>query len=157
MENHVVENEIIIESQSNDEKTKSNKKIIKSLLLIGIAVIYFIIRAATSEKDFNDMYGALSAFNWCTIGSDGSYMVIDTNPDDVDDELIKLYYTEDEYIVSGKEIQNVNSELGFPDSLYEKMLSTTSVQGRQIVSNKKYTVSWTYHPDKGLEVMYEMN
>lgn len=39
----------------------------------------------------------------------------------------------------------------------EKMNTTTWSQGRQMDSNDKYIVTYTYHPDKGLEVMYEFN
>ena len=45
--------------------------------------------------------------------------------------------------------------LGLPDSLTEKMKSTRSMDERQNESYDNVAVSWTYHPDKGLEVMYE--
>ena len=35
------------------------------------------------------------------------------------------------------------------------MGETRSMDGRQSDENDKYKVTWTYHPDKGLEVMYE--
>lgn len=155
MENQVIENEIQIESQNNGEKTKSNKKIGKSLLLIGIAVVYFIIRVATSEKDFKDMYEELAVNSWCTIGADGSYMRLDTNPEDLDEEELFSYISEN--IEASAIIEEVNMDLGFPASLYEKMTSTTWSHGQQTESNKKYKVTWTFHPDKGLEVLYELN
>ena len=37
-----------------------------------------------------------------------------------------------------------------------KMDETTSIQGVQTDENDKYTVRWTYHPDKGLSVTYEV-
>ena len=35
------------------------------------------------------------------------------------------------------------------------MMKTTALMGRQEEETKKYRVSWTYHPDRGLEVTYE--
>ena len=52
-------------------------------------------------------------------------------------------------------IKYVNERLGFNGSLYNRMTSTTALMGRQSEENRKYKVSWTYHPDKGLEVTYE--
>ncbi len=52
-------------------------------------------------------------------------------------------------------IQYVNEELGFNGALYDRMMSTTALMGRQSEENDKYKVSWTYHPDEGLEVTYE--
>ena len=52
-------------------------------------------------------------------------------------------------------IQYVNKELGFGKELYTQMMETTPQMGSQSVENNKYRVSWTYHPDNGLEVKYE--
>lgn len=81
------------------------------------------------------------------VASDGSYMTLDTNP-----------YNIDKYVLSGMldTIKKANSRLGFTDGLYQKMLSTTALQGRQTYENDLVTVQWTYHPDNGLEVIYEV-
>ena len=85
--------------------------------------------------------------------ADGSYLKIDTNPNNEDDNSI--FYNVAVEQDSLNAIKFVNEKLGFSDSLYQKMLSTTALMGRQTEENKKFVVSWTYHPDKGLEVMYE--
>ena len=85
--------------------------------------------------------------------ADGSYLKIDTNPNNEDDDSI--FYNVAVEQDSLNAIKFVNEKLGFSDSLYQKMLSTTALMGRQTEENKKFVVSWTYHPDKGLEVMYE--
>ena len=54
-------------------------------------------------------------------------------------------------------IKYVNKELGFNGSLYNRMLETNAIMGRQSEENDKYRVTWTYHPDEGLEVTYEKN
>ena len=52
-------------------------------------------------------------------------------------------------------IKYVNEELGFNGALYDRMMETNALMGRQSEENAKYRVSWTYHPDEGLEVTYE--
>lgn len=54
-----------------------------------------------------------------------------------------------------KGIKYANEEFGFNSSLYSEMLETNALMGRQRMENDKYRVSWTYHPDDGLEVTYE--
>ena len=52
-------------------------------------------------------------------------------------------------------IEYVNEELGFNDALYDRMIGTSAIMGRQSEENDKYRVFWTYHPNRGLEVTYE--
>lgn len=101
-------------------------------------------------------YGDISGETWCKIASDGSYIKIDTNPYDEDsDDFTWKYYTNC-YTPAIDAIERINKELGFSDALMEKMNTTTWIEGKQTDSNDKYTVTWTFHPDKGLEVMYEI-
>ena len=65
-------------------------------------------------------------------------------------ELLKPQAQEDAL----KAIQYANEELGFSGSVYSQMLKTSALMGRQSEENSKYKVSWTYHPDEGLEVTY---
>ena len=83
--------------------------------------------------------------------SDDSYLKIDTKPEGPGYALIADQVEAD----SLNGIKLVNKELGFSDAVYAKMLQTTALMGRQTEENSKYRVSWTFHPDKGLEVMYE--
>ena len=134
----------------------------KTPLIIGIAVaiVAVIIAVITlgggSKKDFNDLYPDLDAERWCTIASDGSYMKIDTNPNNKDGDDFTWSDYESFVLPANEKIEQINKELGFSDALYEKMNSTTWSMGKQTDSNENYTVTWTYHPDKGLEVMYEL-
>jgi hypothetical protein len=47
-------------------------------------------------------------------------------------------------------------ELGVPDSVYEKMMSTTSLDGRQTDDWDGIEASWKYHPDNGLDIVLEL-
>ncbi len=130
-------------------ETKKKKKPIVPIIIGAVVVIVLIIVLAGGgggKKDFNKMFSDIKYNSWCTISSDGSYMTIDTNPNDIEDHIeFAAYY----------EIESINAELGFPSSTYEKMGETRALDGRQYDETADVEVSWTYHPDSGLEVMYE--
>lgn len=91
------------------------------------------------------------------IVGNGDYFTIDTYPDsyeNIDDNLKALLLPDIEKNAL-EAIRYANEELGFNDSVYSKMMKTTALMGRQNEETDKYKVSWTYHPDNGLEVTYE--
>ena len=99
--------------------------------------------------DFNKLYKDYCNSGWAKVGKDNSYLSIDDNPNDKEDFYL---YT------ATLTIEEVNEALGLPESLYEEMLQTSWDMGKQ---TQKYEdigieVTWTYHPDKGLEVMYKL-
>ena len=53
-------------------------------------------------------------------------------------------------------IYSVDDALGIPDSVEEKMNHTRSIDGRQTYDGDGVEVSWSYHPDNGLEVIYSL-
>ena len=142
-------------SQFNASVTKTNEKKKKTPLIVGIiagvvvlaVVLIIALGGSGGKKDFHDMYGDIAAESWCTIASDGSYMKIDTNPYNIDDYTDTTAYYK---------IKTINSDLGFSSALFEEMGQTRALDGRQSDSNDKYEVSWSYHPDNGLEVMYKV-
>ena len=81
------------------------------------------------------------------LANDGSYLELDTNPYNLDDFYLSTILTK---------IEETNKKLGFSESLYQKMISTNALQGRQTAENEFVTVEWTYHPDNGLHVIYEI-
>ncbi|MBE7031958.1 MAG: hypothetical protein E7401_03230 [Ruminococcaceae bacterium] len=52
-------------------------------------------------------------------------------------------------------IFKMNLKLGFSEALKNKMSTTRAIDGTQNDENDKFKVSWTYHPDNGLQVIYE--
>ena len=107
--------------------------------------------------NFTEMFNSYEPNDWCEIAADGSWLSIDTNPKDYDsDDYDFLFW----YIANGDAcmdaIQEINTQLGFTSAVYKRMTETTALQGRQFDENDNYKVSWTYHPDKGLEVTYEV-
>ncbi len=96
--------------------------------------------------DLLSVYNELDNSYYCSVGSDGSYLEIDTNPLDLDDGST---YT------GVSLVKQANDLLGLPSSVYTKMSNTNALSGTQTYSANKLEISWTYHPDNGLEVIYE--
>ena len=91
------------------------------------------------------------------ISGSGDYFRIDTYPDEyanMDAAVVAMLHPTAQSKAL-EAIKYANEELGFNGSVYSRMLDTTALMGRQSVENDKYRVSWTYHPDDGLEVTYE--
>ena len=102
-----------------------------------------------SGPDFKALYNKYCKSTWADYGSDGSYLSIDTNPYDWDDD--GLAYPE-----AYTAIKNVVTALGLPNSLINDMGETTSLDGKQSETYGDVTVTWKYHPDKGLEVTFKV-
>lgn len=99
-----------------------------------------------SGPDLAALYDELDDSYYCELGSDNSYLSIDTNPLDLDD-----YSSTSAFEL----VKQANAALGLPDSVLSKMETTRALDGTQSYEGHKIKVSWTYHPDDGLEVMYE--
>ena len=98
--------------------------------------------------DFNEIYDEYCSSTWAEVGSDSSYLEIDTTPYNRDD------YTNYEALSA---IEKINTALGLSDSVYRDMLNTTWSMGKQSETFEDIgiKVEWTYHPDKGMEVAYK--
>ena len=96
--------------------------------------------------DFERLYWLYCDEMWATVGYDGSYLLIDDNPYDWDE------YRDSE---ADAAIFIINDSLGLPDSLWIDMCQTSWSMGRQSETFGDVNVSWTYHPDRGLEVRYK--
>lgn len=97
--------------------------------------------------DLEALYNEYCESSFAKVASDGSYLFIDTNPLDVKDELDYNAYLA---------IMEINETLGLPESVNNKMNQTRSIDGMQTASGDGFEVSWTYHPDKGMEVTYSL-
>lgn len=133
---------------------KNVKNLPKQALIAVAAVIVIIIAViaitANSGPNFKKIYKNHCESVWAEVGSDNSFLTIDTNPFDEEDEGLAYYeaYTA---------VKTINEKLGLPASLFEEMGNTTSADGKQNETYGKVSVSWKYHPDSGLEVIYKKN
>ena len=139
-----------------------NKKILIAVIIAAVVVAAIIVVNVVRGSVFDRMTDQiLDQFPYAdnARATDGSYLKLDTNP--YDKGFDDMSYTELSMINNVQSdtleaIQYVNKELGFTDALYSKMMETSALMGRQTDENNKYRVSWTYHPDSGLEVVYEI-
>lgn len=136
-------------------KSKSAKKkfvILGVVVVAVIAVAFAFLHKSKFEKVRNECVQIAGMI----VGS-GDYFTIDTYPDSYEniDGNLKALLLPDIQKNALEAIRYANEELGFNDSVYSKMMKTTALMGRQNEETDKYKVSWTYHPDNGLEVTYE--
>lgn len=139
-----------------DARVMKKRKIGKYFVIIVAAVLLlaacttFFVRYINNKNIFKDAYekagGDEVCKKWVTVMRDGSGIKIDTNPRNIEE-----FYDDDAL----KAVRRINNALGMPDSVIEKMLSTRALDGRQSQTYNGITVSWTYHPDAGLEIVYE--
>lgn len=131
------------------EIVTTNEKGEKTNTPLGNVVWATIDHGKTMAKIFNKFRDVYSDYT-ITVADDSSYLMIDTNP---------LDYKSDTTLASTglDHIETINKVLGLPDWLYEEMLSTRALDGRQKETFDNVTVTWSYHPDHGMEVIYRSN
>ena len=142
--------------EKNSKKTKFTKK---KLIIIGgiiIAVVFLalvIFIPSKFERVKNECVQIAGSISYR--GDDN--FTIDTYPDEYKnmDPMLVAMLLPDAQENALEAIKYANEELGFNGSVYSQMMKTTALMGRQSAENDKYRVSWTYHPDDGLEVTYE--
>lgn len=128
----------------------------KVFIVVLCLVMVVALVGCGSNSAFQDAVGILEErgtqpygdmeITYYEVASDESYIKIDTNPYDVED----FYVAEASQLVA-----DVNAALGFPESLYEKMTTTRALDGKQTDESGNFKVTWSYHPNSGLNVLYE--
>lgn len=103
-----------------------------------------IVEAA--GPDLTSIYNECCDSSYASVASDGSFLSIDTNPDD---SSFNTY--ESEAILA---IYAVNEALELPDSVITQMGQTRALDGMQSYKAEGIEVNWRYHPDSGMEVIY---
>lgn len=100
------------------------------------------------EEAFEVCCTGVGKDDYARLGYDKLSLTIDSKPDD-------SYFRYEDDAISA--IVNVNAYLGLPSSLSDKMSSTRALDGMQTQNCGTYTVTWNYHPDNGMKVIYEVN
>lgn len=103
------------------------------------------ITVLPAGPDLKALFNDYCSSAYATVASDGSYLSIDTNPDDKDDHFEYIAYME---------IQSVLEALELPESVLNRMGQTRAMDGIQSYNTDDLEITWTYHPDKGLEVVF---
>ena len=112
-----------------------------------VAPLLYEVGTTPNFKLFGELYDAATV----STADDGSYMTIDTNP--LNMKGGSIFFND----MALEHIQLTNNVLGLPSWLYEEMGKTRALDGRQKEVFDHVTVTWTYHPDQGLEVTYRTN
>lgn len=158
-EKNTIEQPGQVTNTETDIQSEAKKKMPKKTLIITGAVLVAIVVAAIvllRGSEFKKVEReALQIAG--TIRSGSNYFTIDTYPDEYEnmDELVATVLKSSAQENAIEAIKYANEALGFTGALYSDMMKTTAIMGRQTEENNKYKVSWTYHPDDGLEVTYE--
>lgn len=105
------------------------------------------VLVTSAGPDLLAIYDAHCSASFAEVANDGSYLSIDTNSLDIDD------YVDFEALQA---IEDVNEALGLPESVINRMKQTRALDGFQSYETDELDISWTYHPDKGLNVSYAL-
>lgn len=119
-------------------------------LVLGMVIVMITVTACGGTK-FEGIYEDLvkedpGLVSYIDVAEDGSYLSIDTNPLDIED--VSNF---DAYMA----VEEINKILGIPESVMIRIGRTSSLDGMQIYEDDNITLVWKYHPDNGLEALYE--
>lgn len=118
------------------------------VLIVGIIIVSILAYndKPNFQKAFEQAGGENVIGEWVSVSHDGRSLRIDTNPSNTED-----YYESDALVA----IRKIHKALQLPDALITKMTGTRAIDGRQTANYDHIVVSWTYHPNYGLEIIYE--
>lgn len=139
-------------TQEETTKKKISKKkltIIVAISVVAVLILAIVLIPSKFERIENKCVQIAGQ-----AGTGKNYFSLDTDPYEGMDEGMRALLLPDTQTNTLEAIRYANNELGFPGSVYSDMLKTSAMMGRQSEENNKYKVSWTYHPDHGLEVTY---
>lgn len=113
-----------------------------------------VTEAKEKLKRAYELYGheewqKYKTYKHAVLSEDGLSLQMDSDPYDTN----VYQYSSD--IISA--IFAINEYLSLPNSLSTKMQSTRALDGMQSQDCGEFTVTWTYHPENGLNVIYEVN
>lgn len=82
------------------------------------------------------------------------YLSTDTDPLNLNNSVLRPDYY-DETMYDALEItKEIFKRLGFSQSVWNQMISTLALMGARTATENGIKATWTYHPDKGLEITY---
>lgn len=133
----------------------------KKKIIAGSVAALLVVAAVASfallyKSEFEQVSDECVQIAGMITGDGKTYFSLDTYPDEyanMDPDVAALLQSGTQEKVL-KAIKHANTALGFDSGLYDQMLKTNALMGRQTEENDKYKVAWSYHPDDGLEVTY---
>jgi cell division protein FtsB len=70
-------------------------------------------------------------------------------------ESISITIRDSNVALASVPIQRMLEELGFSSAVIDRMSNTRALDGTQEAEGKNCNVTWTYHPDDGLQMVFE--
>lgn len=125
----------------------------KSLMLTGVAVGAVALAGIAFAAFSNSQPSVLAiAVNECDL-TDNEYVSVDKNGKGIfiDGE------GEESLGLAIEDIGCLLSEIDVPDSVINKMSSTTAMMGAQEAEFEGIIATWSYHPDNGLDIGFSTN
>lgn len=74
---------------------------------------------------------------------------------DATHESLTMNFDDTDSIASFSALELLLDDLGFSSAVYDRMSLTRALDGMQTARGDQVTVLWTYHPDDGLNVVFE--
>jgi len=122
----------------------------KILLILSFCFLIFTTGCGGNSVTLSDVHSNLDISDrvWADLSDDGSFIEVTVTwncpPDD-----------EDILCNRSNAVNSILEELGFGQNVRQRMNSTRALDGRQFAENENFQVSWTFHPDDGLQVLFE--
>jgi len=137
-------------SQSNSQVSISKQLLMKIaagglVLVVAIAAGVFVM-STRSDGRITDAVAScgVAASSGITFAEDGQSLVFDGKG-------------EDDFIGGDfRDVECLLNALEAPSTIWAQMLKTTSLMGQQESDFDGINVSWSYHPDNGLNVNFEI-
>ncbi|WP_037365987.1 hypothetical protein [Nakamurella lactea] len=70
-------------------------------------------------------------------------------------DYLEITITDGDAATMGAKLVGFLDDLGFSHAVVERMTKTRALDGTQTAEGKNCNVSWTYHPDHGLQMVFE--
>jgi len=126
------------------------KKIV-ALLSLSLVLVLAACNGTTAVT-LSSVHGDLdTSVRWLTtLASDDSYIAL---------TVTRLCPRTEDSILCDRShaLNDILDGLGFESNVIRRMGETRALDGRQTAENDNFRVSWTFHPDDGLQVLFENN
>lgn len=126
----------------------SNKEVAETESVTTTTTVDRAEIAKTKLQEIYDQYRSkFSSTGSVKLESDGWSLSIDTRRSEYLVDKTSEYF---------KYIKEINEYLSLPSSINTKMERTRALDGVLSETCDEYEVTWCYHPDNGLEIIYEV-
>jgi hypothetical protein len=114
----------------------------KALLALPIGGVIALTGCSAPFTVFEDAISTCGNPQGVTLGDDGSTLTIDM--------MGETDYSGSSY----NDVECIVDAVGTPTYIKDNMWATNALSGRQTDTFENITVSWSYHPDNGLDAVF---